>query len=320
MSTETTTPSTIQVHQIDFKGDGLEYFKIMIVNWLLTVVTLGLYYPWARAKKLKYLYSHTEINDESFHFSGTGKEMFIGFVKIMAIYLVLSGIMYTSIYYNQPLIFLFAYLIILAFIPFAIHGSFKYRMSRTSYKGIRFGYRGLKKDVSIMFYKDIFFTIITFGIYGSWMLMNLRRYTHSNIRYGDVEFSNNSRGSDFFKIMIVGYILTGVSLGIYYFWWKTDIYNYYVNSISIKKGDNEIFCYSNLMGFEMLKLMVGNFFIIVFTLGLGTAWAEMRSKKYLTNSICLKGNINLDSIHQTEEEYTNALGEDAMDFFDLDII
>src|SRR5690606_13026669 len=110
MSTETTTPSTIQVHQIDFKGDGLEYFKIMIVNWLLTVVTLGLYYPWARAKKLKYLYSHTEINDESFHFSGTGKEMFIGFVKIMAIYLVLSGIMYTSIYYNQPLIFLFAYL------------------------------------------------------------------------------------------------------------------------------------------------------------------------------------------------------------------
>ena len=34
---------------ISFTGSGSEYFRIWIVNLLLTFVTLGLYYPWAKA-------------------------------------------------------------------------------------------------------------------------------------------------------------------------------------------------------------------------------------------------------------------------------
>ena len=68
-----------QNYSLEFHGKGSEFFSIMIVNWLLTLVTLGLYYPWARAKKLRYIYGQTELNNERFHFAGTGKEMFKGF-------------------------------------------------------------------------------------------------------------------------------------------------------------------------------------------------------------------------------------------------
>ena len=63
-------------YKLRFTGNGSEYFGILIVNWFLTIITFGIYYPWARAKSLRYIYGSTTLNNERFHFSGTGLEMF----------------------------------------------------------------------------------------------------------------------------------------------------------------------------------------------------------------------------------------------------
>jgi hypothetical protein len=47
--------ATAQNYQLEFKGQGSAFFGILIVNWILTVLTLGFYYPWARAKQLQSL-------------------------------------------------------------------------------------------------------------------------------------------------------------------------------------------------------------------------------------------------------------------------
>ena len=41
----------------EFRGDGAEYFKIWIVNILLTIVTLGIYSAWAKVRNNRYFYS-----------------------------------------------------------------------------------------------------------------------------------------------------------------------------------------------------------------------------------------------------------------------
>ncbi len=319
----TITPEINQTqnYRLEFFGNGSDYFAIIIVNWLLTLITLGLYYPWARAKKLSYIYGQTSLNDGRFHFAGTGKEMFRGFVKIILFYIaILVAYMLLITMGNSPVIaILFLYLAIFAIIPFAIHGSFRYRMSRSSYQGIRFGYRGNRNELVKNFYKWVFFTIITFGIYGSWMQMNIRKYTHSNIRYGNIEFSNNSNGGEYFILNLKGYFLSIITLGIYAFWWIRDIFNYYINNLSMSKGDQKIKCYSTATGGGFFSLLVINFLIIVFTLGFGKAWADMRTQKFICDNVKLEGDINLAEIHQTEEEYTDAFGEDAMDFFEIDL-
>ena len=43
--------------RLEFTGSGSEYFRIWIVNLLLTLVTLGLYYPWAKVRRLRYFYA-----------------------------------------------------------------------------------------------------------------------------------------------------------------------------------------------------------------------------------------------------------------------
>jgi len=87
-----------QNYRLEFFGKGSDYFAIMIVNWLLTLFTFGLYYPWARAKRLSYVYSQTSLNDDRFHFSGTGKEMFRGFIKVILFYMAIMVLFYTWLF------------------------------------------------------------------------------------------------------------------------------------------------------------------------------------------------------------------------------
>lgn len=310
----------MQDYRLQFFGTGAEYFTIMIVNWLLTLVTLGFYYPWARAKQLKYIYGQTALNDERFNFSGTGKEMFRGFIKVMVFYFIVFGL-YIFLIAKGWIItaVLFLLLAVFAIFPFAVHGSMRYRMSRTSYRGIRFGYRGDRTWLVKNSFKWFLLTLVTLGIYGAWFDMKLRRYTHQNIRYGDVEFDNNCNGGDWFVLNLKGYFLTLITLGIYAFWWQRDIFNYYIDNMSMQKDEQKIRCYSTATGGGFLKLRVVNFLLVVFTLGFGTAWAEMRTQHFIWNNIKMEGDINPDKISQTEEEYTNAFGEGAMDFFDFDL-
>ncbi len=293
----------------------------MIVNWLLTIVTFGFYYPWAKAKSLRYIWSQTALNDKRFSFSGTGMEMFKGFIKLVLMIvalLVVYGLISTFVCPYFALLLL--YLAILAIIPFGIHGSMSYMLSRSSYRGIRFGYRGDRNTLIKNYFKDLFLTVISFGIYGAWLSMNIRRYTHENIRYGDVEFENSSEGKEFFFILLKGYLLSIITLGIYLFWLERNIFNYYVNSISMKRGNEQVRCYSTATAGGMFWLIMGNLLLVIFTLGLGGAWAEMRTYRFIWNNVKLEGDIDFESVHQTEEEYKNAFGEDALDFLDMNVI
>lgn len=321
INSTTNDANDAQHYQLEFHGKGSEYFAIMIVNWLMSIITLGLYYPWARAKRLRYVFGQTSLNNQRFHFSGTGKEMFKGFIAIIVFYIfILVVFVFLSHYTKSPLLsLLFLYASIFAIIPFAIHGSLRYRMSRTSYRGVRFGYRGNRNELVVNFYKWIFLTIITFGIYGAWMQMNIRRYTHENIRYGDVEFSNDADGADWFFMNLQGYLLTLLTLGIYLFRWQSDIFSFYIDNMVLRKDTQTVTWQSASTGMKMFKLISVNLIITVFTLGFGKAWADMRTQKFICDNILLEGNINIDEVVQTEENYTNASGEGALDFLDIDL-
>ncbi len=69
---------------IRFSGSWQEYLPIAASNVLLTIVTLGIYRFWAAARQRRYLWSRTEIIDDTLEWTGTGKEMFVGFLIVTA--------------------------------------------------------------------------------------------------------------------------------------------------------------------------------------------------------------------------------------------
>lgn len=79
-----------------FHGLGKEYFRLCIVNLLLTIVTLGIFAPWAFVRSKKYLYSHAELSGSRFSYNITGGSIFIswvfaGFFFTFSLYVNLSS-------------------------------------------------------------------------------------------------------------------------------------------------------------------------------------------------------------------------------------
>ncbi len=315
-----TNPSSQQPYKLDFHGKGSDFFSIIIVNWLLTVITLGFYYPWAKAKQLRYLYSATSFHNDRFQFSGTGKEMFIGYIKTILIMIILATLYgLTAVLINPIAGIVVLYLLLFMLIPLMIHGSFRYRMSRTSWRGIRFGYRGNKWDFFGMYLKWIFLTLITLGFYAAWMDINYRRYVIGNIKAGDASFQYKGNGLDYFLLNLKGYLLSVITLGIYSFWWQKDLFAYLYDNLSVRREETELRFKSAATGGGFFKLSIVNILILIFTLGLGYAWVVVRTMKFTTDNILTEGDLDADKLNQTQENYTNALGDEMTDFFDIDL-
>ena len=75
--TEDSNQSAFQFH-----GNWGGFFKIAIMNLLLTIITLGLYRFWATTREREYLWSQTQFIDERLEWTGTGMELFIGALMV----------------------------------------------------------------------------------------------------------------------------------------------------------------------------------------------------------------------------------------------
>jgi uncharacterized membrane protein YjgN (DUF898 family) len=148
----------------------------------------------------------------------------------------------------------------------------------------------------------------------------MRNYILSNIRFGDVEFNSEGDGGDYFMLNLKGYFLTVFTLGIYAFWWQKDLFEYYINNLSMSKEDKEITLNSTVTGEGFFSLTIVNMFIIIGTLGLGYAWVVTRTMKYIFENIEMEGNIDLNSLLQTEDNYKDATGEDIGDYLNMDLV
>jgi len=67
-NTQPLQPETPNRFKLKFFGAGSTYFGIVILNLLLTIVTLGLYYPWAKAAYRKYTWNEIEMKGSRFTF------------------------------------------------------------------------------------------------------------------------------------------------------------------------------------------------------------------------------------------------------------
>lgn len=161
--------------------------------------------------------------------------------------------------------------------------------------------------------------MVTFGIYGSWFVISIRNYVLSHIRIGNGKFRYSGDGTDFFVLNLVGYLLTLVTLGIYGFWWQKNLFEYYVNHLTIENGEERIYFKSNATGGGFFSLLVVNLLMVIFTFGLATPWVIVRTLRFVFDNIELQGDLDLNKLVQTEDNFTDATADDMADFFDFDL-
>ncbi len=324
-NTQFTNPENSTFRKLlKFNGDHGQLIGLRIINNILTAITLGIYYPWSRAAYLKYIYSETEYMGTRFVFHGTGKEMFIGFLKaigiIVGLYVFLLLCVFSQIVALMLLGILVFYVAIIVLIPIAVHGSNKYRLSRTSWRGIHFGYRGQLGEFMKMYLLEFFLTAITFGIYASWMHVKVNKYIKGNTRFGNIEFSFEGDGTDLFLIKLKGFFLTLITLGIYSFWYYKDLIAFELDNTKIIQNGKQIQLRTSITAGKIFELIVVNYLIIIFTLGIGTGIAINRVMRTVMENIEFDSEIDANSLVQTEAEYKDASGDDLAGMLDISIM
>ncbi|MFZ5542715.1 MAG: YjgN family protein [Pseudomonadota bacterium] len=122
---------------VRFAGSGSEYFRIWIVNLLLTIVTLGLYHPWAKVRKLRYFYGNTLVGEHALDFHGDPKRMLRGFLLVGALLVAYSVAGQVS-----PTAGLIALVVVAAVWPALFRAAMQFRLANTSWRGMRFHFNG----------------------------------------------------------------------------------------------------------------------------------------------------------------------------------
>jgi uncharacterized membrane protein YjgN (DUF898 family) len=309
---------------LKFHGSHSELVGLRIINNILKALTFGFYYPWAKVAELKYMYKETEYLNSRFVFHGTGKEVFKGFIKAILFFVVLYAFLIFCIStHDKTLLYIglaVFYLGFIALIPLAIHGTLRYRLSRTSWRGIHFGYRGNLKEFYGIYLKNIFLTVISLGIYSSWMRVEVNKYTRGNVRFGNVQFSFVGRGIDLFLINLKGIFFSFLTFGIYSFWFYKNRLMFEVNNTKMIQDGKEISLRSTLSAGAIFKMLIINYLIVIFTLGIGTGIVINRVARVLFQNIEFEEDIDADAILQTEGEYKDASGDDLASMLDISII
>ena len=79
-------------YRFAFHGTGGSFFLIFLKNILLTMVTLGIYLAWAKTERRRYVWNNFVFHDQNFRYTGTGKELFKGYLIVVAAYLLFFGV------------------------------------------------------------------------------------------------------------------------------------------------------------------------------------------------------------------------------------
>jgi uncharacterized membrane protein YjgN (DUF898 family) len=308
-----------KARRLSFHGAGGSLFGIHIVNVFLTLITLGTYSFWGRVRVRKYLLSETAFEGDRFAYHGTGRELLSGYSKAMLVF----GLPISLLNHVPELLDLglavkivagiLASGIGLVFIPIAMVGARRYRLSRTSWRGIRLSFRGRLADFIKLFVKGALLTMMTLGLY--YPVFETRRHAFlvSHSYFGNEKFHFDGNGRDLFWSFVLALLLSVPTLGLCWFWFLAKKQRYFWDHTTFGPAR----FHSTVTGGRLLLLKLGNLLLFIVTVGLGWSWVLVRNARFTFAYLTLGGALDLEAIQQ-EAQVVSTTGEGLADFLDVD--
>jgi uncharacterized membrane protein YjgN (DUF898 family) len=334
--------------RFSFTGTGSEYFRIWIVNLVLTIFTLGIYSAWAKVRRMQYFYRNTQLNGSSFDYHGTPVAILKG--RIIAVALFAA---YYTFLKLLPLLGLAIGLCIALIMPFLLVISFRFRLYNSSYRSLRFGFSGSVKSAYFTFLALPIFTLFTLYLLAPFTHQRIKAYQHNNSRFGQSNFSFNAGAGSFylvyfFALMQFLLIIALFGFGAYHMLKGTTAHmpreavigivmavylllilaSLLVVPYFISRIQNLIWNHtqlgahrfnSSLTVHGLAWIIISNFFLIILTLGLFKPFADIRLARYRIEHLTLLPAGSIDDFVASEQQQISAAGTETAGIFDVDI-
>jgi len=300
--------------KVSFHGKSLTLLRLYVVSNLLSVLTLGVYHFWGKVKIRKYLYGSTEIFGERLSFSGTGKELFLGWLKAMLIIAVVLSVPNALASFVHPAFGLLIIPIMFALLPAVLVGAWRYKLSRTHWHGASFSFSGTAKEFMKIHIKGTLLSLVTLGLYGPYFHAEKERFWRGNSNFGTGSFSYDGKAGDIRKDFLKAWLLTIPTLGLCWLWYSAKVARYdwqHTNFGSLRFS-------FDATGRQLFSFLAGNMLLLFLSFGLAYPWVVVRGINYFSRHMAMKGEIDFAGIAHAPQS-AKAVGEGLAGVLDIDV-
>ena len=215
---------------VGFWGRRGPLFRILLMNALLGLVTLGIYRFWARTRLRQFFWNSIEIDGDLLEYTGRGLELFIGFLIVVAVLVPLFigySVLSTFLQATAPEIFMavnFLYFIAIFWLTrYAFFRARRYRLARTVWRGIRGGQDGSAAGYAWLWFGYAVLSVITLGWAVPWMTAELQKYEVEHARFGVENFRYDGTGSQLLRYwipcgIVLSIVMVAAIVSVVVFW------------------------------------------------------------------------------------------------------
>ncbi|WP_426417673.1 DUF898 family protein [Aestuariirhabdus sp. LZHN29] len=314
---------------VEFLGDGKEYFRIWIVNVLLSIVTLGIYSAWAKVRNNQYFYGHTQIEGSSFEYLANPIAILKGRLIAFAVFVI-----FVLAQRWNPLIGSLLSLLLVPLVPWIVIRSLAFHARNSAWRNIRFNFQASWFEALKAFILWPLAGSFTLGLLMPYALHKQKHFLLNNSSFGATKFVFEGGAGIWYRFFlrvlgavfvatVLSFLLSGVLSIILYSLLYIGLYAAYKtfegNLVFNMSHLSTTGFHSELEAKKIAWIYVTNTLGIVLTLGLYIPWAKVRMAHYRAESLQLEVVDSLDKFVADEQEKVTALGGEMDEMFDMEI-
>lgn len=211
---------------LSYDGNWVHLLQLSLRIAALTVATLSLYRFWGKTRIRLYLWSSIGLFGDRLEYTGTGKELFLGFLVALGVLIPLIAILGAFQFYlladwtqYETLVQYCIYGILGFLSGMAFYRARHYRFSRTRWRGIRFGQTGSAVQYAMRLVGFSAVGLFTLGIMRPLVDCGLQRYAVNHSWLGKTQFSFDGATGDLMGRWLLCYVLAPFTLGLSLLWY-----------------------------------------------------------------------------------------------------
>jgi len=323
-------------HAFEFSGQAGEYFRIWIVNLLLTVLTIGIYSPWAKVRSARYLSASTQLDGASFAYLAHPLAILKGRLMVLGFFAFYAVASFFSVYLETAMS-----VALFLLIPWAVVRSVAFRAHNTAWRNIRFGFEAGYGPAFGAYIGWPVIGIMTLGLAYPNALFRERRFIVNHARYGTTPFEIGSTNGDFYRtcglaVLLVlamaasialafrlageaALVAAGITSVPFYFllfgFLSSRITNLTYHGTRL--GEHRLV--SRVPAAGLTAIYVTNVVAILASLGLLVPWTRIRTARFRCRYMGLVAAGDLDVFAAAQGEEVESVGAELGDALGLDI-
>lgn len=211
---ESPPPVTAQqpAPKVDFNGLAGDFFLMQLGNLALTIVTIGVYRFWGKAKYRRSLWTNTTLDGDPLEYRGTGLELFIGAILVVLLVSIpfglLSLLMPLLIPQKEVAIFVTQAIVILGIyylVGVGQYRSWRYLFSRTAWRGIRSGMTEQGFGFGLFSFGLTLASMFSLGLATPWAMTRRWNRLVRDVRIGNLPLEADSEPGPLWKPFLLAW-------------------------------------------------------------------------------------------------------------------